>query len=146
MSRSNIMIWLSKREEKKVLNQCKNHLNKTVDTVNAMAKVVHSFCDEDFNALEDFYMQTFNSEREADEIKRQILQDVSKGPLHPIDREEIIRLVLTADDIAENAKSAARKLRITSKEDLPEELTLNLKEMANRCLEIVIKVERLLKR
>lgn len=140
MSKSNIMMWLSRREEKKVLNLCKNHLDKTVETVKAMARVVHSFCDEDFNALEDHYKKTFDSEREADEIKRQILHDVSKGPLHPIDREEIIRLVLTADDIAENAKSGARKLRLTSKENLTNEIKINLKEMANRCVEIVEKV------
>jgi predicted phosphate transport protein (TIGR00153 family) len=140
MSKSNIMVWLSRREEKKILNLCKNHLDKTVETVKGMARVVHSFCDEDFNALEEHYQKTFNSEREADEIKRQILQDLSKGPLHPIDREELIRLVLTADDIAENAKSGARKLRLTSKETITNDIKINLKEMANRCVEIVEKV------
>ena len=134
------MVWLSRREEKKVLNMCMSHLDKTVETVKEMGLVVHSFCDEDFNALEDHYQKTFDSEREANEIKRQILQDLSKGPLHPIDREEIIRLVLTADDIAENAKSGARKLRLTSKENLTNEIKINLKEMADRCVEIVEKV------
>jgi len=134
------MVWLSRREEKKVLNLCKKHLDKTVETVKAMARVVHSFCDKDFNALEVHYQKTFDSEREADNIKRQILHDVSKGPLHPIDREEIIRLILTADDIAENAKSGARKLRLTSKENLTNEIKINLKEMADRCVEIVEKV------
>ncbi len=140
MSKSNIMVWLSRREEKKILNLCKKHLDKIVETVKAMAQVVHAFCDEDFNALEDHYRKTFDSEREADEIKRQILHDVSKGPLHPIDREEIIRLVLTADDIAENAKSCARKLRLTSNENLTNGIKINIKEMANRCVEIVEKV------
>jgi hypothetical protein len=134
------MVWLSRREEKKILNLCKNHLDKIVETVKEMARVVHSFCDEDFNALEDHYQKTFNNERAADEIKRQILHDISQGPLHPIDREELIRLVLTADDIAENAKSGARKLRLTSKESLTDEIKINLKEMANRCVEIVEKV------
>jgi len=137
---SNIMGWLSRHEEKTVLNLCKKHLDKIVETVKAMARVVHSFCDEDFNALEDHYQKTFDSEREADEIKRQILHDISKGSLHPIDREEVIRLVLTADDIAENAKSGARKLRLTSKENVTNEIKINLKEMANRCVEIVEKV------
>ena len=48
---SNIMVWLSKREEKKVLNLCKNHLDKTVETVKAMAQVVHSFCDDNFEPI-----------------------------------------------------------------------------------------------
>lgn len=140
MSKSNIMVWLSRREEKKILNLCKNHLDKTIETVKGMARVVHSFCDEDFNALEEHYQKTFNSERKADEIKRQILHDISKGLLHPIDREEIIRLVLTADDIAENAKSGARKLRLTLTEGLTDEIKVYLKKMADLCVEIVEKV------
>jgi uncharacterized protein Yka (UPF0111/DUF47 family) len=47
---------------------------------------------------------------------------------------------LTADDIAENAKSCARKLRLTSNENLTNNIKINIKEMANRCVEIVEKV------
>ena len=135
-TRSNIMMWLSRREEKEALKLCSAHLDKIVETVKEMKEVVYSFCDENFNALEDHYTKTFNDEREADEIKHRILQDVSTGPLHAIDREEVIRLVLTADDIAENAKSGARKLRIASTEILTDEIKTNLREMADRCLEI----------
>ncbi len=137
---SNIRGWLSRREEKTVLNLCKNHLDEIVETVKAMARVVYSFCDEDFNALEIHYKETFDSERDADKIKHNILRNLSTVHLHPIDREEIIRLVLTADDIAENAKSGARKLRLISKESLTNEIKIDLKEMADRCVEIVEKV------
>ena len=63
MSKSNIMVWLSRREEKKVLNLCKNHLDKIVETVKEMARVVHSFCDEDFNAFRRLFP---SGERRAD--------------------------------------------------------------------------------
>lgn len=135
-TRSNIMIWLSRHEEKEALKLCKAHLDKIVETVKEMREVVHSFCDENLNALEEHYTKTFNNEREADDIKHKILQEVSIGPLHPIDRGEVIRLVLAADDIAENAKSGARKLRISSTEILTDEIKTNLREMADRCLEI----------
>ena len=137
---SNITVWLSRRKEKKVLNLCKAHLDKTVETVKGMKQVVYSFCDENFNALEEYYKKTFDTEREADDIKHRILRDVSTGPLHPIDREEVIRLVLTADDIAENAKAGARKLRFASTECLTDEVKKHLREMADRCVEIVERV------
>jgi predicted phosphate transport protein (TIGR00153 family) len=137
---SNITVWLSRRKEKKVLNLCKAHLDKTIETVMGMKQVVYSFCEEDFNKLEEHYKKTFDSEREADEIKHRILRDVSTGPLHPIDREEVIRLVLTVDDIAENAKSGARKLCFASTECRRDEVKADLREMADRCVEIVEKV------
>ena len=84
---SNIIMWLSRREEKKVLKLCKSHLDKIVETVEEMKWVVHAFCNEDFNALEEHYKKAFDNEREADDIKHRILRDVSAGPLHPIDRE-----------------------------------------------------------
>ncbi len=139
---SNIGIWGSKRKEEKVLNLCKAHLDKIVETVKGMKQVTDSFCDEDFDALDEDFKKVFDSEREADEIKHQILHEVSKDSLHPIDREEVVRLVLTADDIAENAKSGARKLCLISKENLTNDIKINLNEMANRCIEIVEKVRQ----
>jgi predicted phosphate transport protein (TIGR00153 family) len=133
---SNITVWLSRREEKKVLELCKSHLNKIVETVEEMKWVVHSFCNEDFNAMEEHYKKAFDNERAADDIKHRILRDVSTGPLHPIHREEVIRLVLTADDIAENAKSGARKLRLASTKCLTDQISVGLREMADMCVEI----------
>lgn len=134
---SNVIMWLSRRQERKILDLCKTHLDRTVDTVRGMKQVVYAFCDDDFETLETNFKRTFDSERAADDVKHAILRDVSTGPLHPIDREEVIRLVLTADDIAENAKSGARKLRLASSERLPHEIKDHLKMLADRCVEIV---------
>jgi len=43
---------------RKVLEQCKAHLDKIVDTVKAMKEVVYAFCNEDFNKLEEYYKKT----------------------------------------------------------------------------------------
>ena len=130
-------MWLSRRKERKILDLCKAHLDKIVETVRGMKHVVYAFCDNDFETLEENFKITFDSEREADDIKHAILRDVSTGPLHPIDRGEVIRLVLTADDIAENAKSGARKLRLASAEHLTQEIKDNLKMLADQCVDIV---------
>ncbi len=133
---SNVTIWLSRREEKKVLDLCKAHLDKIVETVEEMRQVVHAFCKDDFNTLEEHFKRAFDSERAADDLKHNILRDVSTGTLHPIDREEVIRLVLTADDIAENAKSAARQLRLASTKCLTDQINTNLRVMADMCVEV----------
>ena len=134
------MVWLSRQEEKKVLDLCKSHLDMILETVKAMKDVVYAFCNEDFNTLEECFKKAFDNERNADDIKHKILIDVSKGPLHPIDREEVIRFVLTADDIAANAKSASGKLRLSATNCLTDEIKVNLREMANKDVEIVEKL------
>ena len=139
-ARSNVMVWLSRQEEKKILDLCKSHLDKILETVKAMSEVVYAFCNEDFNTLEECFKKVFDSERNADDLKHRILLDVSKGPLHPIDREEVIRFVLTADDIAENAKAASGKLRLSSTDCLTDEIKVNFREMADKCVEIVEKL------
>ncbi len=135
-----IKMWGSKHYEDEMQKLCNAHLDKIVETVQWMKQVVYSFCDENFDALEEHFKKVFDSERKADEIKRLLLHNLSNATLHPIDREEVVRLILTADDIAENAKSGARKLHLISKERLTDDIKINLKEMANRCIEIVEKV------
>lgn len=141
MFKSDTTAWLSRHEDKEVLNLCQDYFSKIVETVKEMKEVVHSFCDENLNALDEHYNKALSTEREADGFKHKILQEISEGTLHPIDREEVVRLVLTTDDIAENAKSGARKLHISSAEILTNEINTNFKEMANRCLEIVEKTK-----
>ena len=87
-ARSNEMAWLPRQEEKKILDLCKSHLDKIVETVKAMKEVVYAFCNEDFNTLEEHYKKTSDNERNADDIKHRILLEVSRGFLHPIDKSK----------------------------------------------------------
>jgi len=134
---SNVLTWLSRNKEKQVLRLCEQHFDKILETVRGMKRVVDAFCTDEYTAVETYYKTTFDAEREADDIKHRVLRDVSSGPIHPIDREEVVRLVLTCDDIAENAKSAAGKLRLASSGMLTDEFRVYLQGMADRCVEIV---------
>jgi hypothetical protein len=129
-------VWLGRRKERKVLESCKEHLGIVVKTVAGMRKTVYAFCDLNARNVTSAFKEVFREEREADKIKREILEELSKGIFHPINREEIIRLILTAEDVADNAKAASRKLNFISPKKLGESLRGKLKEFSDDLLKI----------
>jgi len=75
-----------------------------------------------------------------DDVKEKILYELSKGPFHPADKEEIMHLILTSDDIASNAKSAGRKFCMARGAVLPKEISDGLKVLADLSFQIVSKL------
>uniref|UniRef100_A0A7C2ZRP2 DUF47 family protein n=1 Tax=Ignisphaera aggregans TaxID=334771 RepID=A0A7C2ZRP2_9CREN len=67
--------------------------------------------------------------------KRAILFELNKGALHPIDREEIIRLISVTDDIADYAKAWSRRAVLYSPNKLPPEIGSKLCTMASKALD-----------
>jgi len=141
-------IWIGKQKDREVMRLCITHADKILQTVVQMKQVIYSFCEDDVEGAKGAFKQVFDSEREADEIKRRILEELSKGPFHPMDREDVMRLVLTADDVGANAKSAARKINFSSSAELGADIKAGLKQLADMLLDIVTKmkvaIERLL--
>jgi len=103
------LVWIGREKEKEVLGLCEEHIHKILKTVEEMKNTIYFLCTSDRRKMIRASERTSRSERKADEVKARILEELSKGIFHPINRDEIVRLVLTADDIAENAKAAARK-------------------------------------
>jgi predicted phosphate transport protein (TIGR00153 family) len=134
-------IWFGKQREKEVMRLCIVHADKILNTVMHMKEVVYSFCDNDIEAAKGAFQQVFDSEREADVMKRRILEELSKGPFLPIDREDVMRLVMTADDVGANAKSASRKINFSSSMDFGDFVKAGLKELADMLVEIVSKMK-----
>ncbi|MFB0503739.1 MAG: DUF47 domain-containing protein [Candidatus Bathyarchaeia archaeon] len=135
-----ISVWLSRKREREILGECKLHADAIVATVAEMKKAVYSFCEDDIEGVRRNFAMVFKQERDADNLKREILDKLSRGPFHPITREEVIRVVLTADDVAANAKSAARKISASSSEALPDEIKQGLRSLADMDVRIAEKM------
>jgi len=135
-------VWLGRQREKEVMRLCAMHAEEILKTVDQMRQVVFFFCDEDVEGAQNAFRQVFDSERQADEVKRKILEELSKGPFHPMDREDIMRLVLTVDDVGANAKSAARKINFSSPSDLDDDIKIGLRQLGNMVVQIVDEMKR----
>lgn len=129
-------LWFGKKREIEILKILRIHLETVVSTIAAMRDVVYAICEEDFDKAEKIYKMVFDREREADDVKEKILSELSKGPFHPFDREDIMRLVLTVDDLAAYAKSSARKLCLAKPTGMPENVKRDLKKMADSVYKI----------
>lgn len=134
MSSRSPITWLGRQKEKKALQLSTEHIEEIVKTTESMKDTVHLFCNNGKN-LREGAEDVFNNERKADKIKSQIIEELSKGNFPPMSRENIIRLILTADDIADNARAAAMKLTFLDPENVSDELKEELKKLSNFAFE-----------
>lgn len=130
-------IWIGRKKEREMLKLSKKHFDKVMELSRTFKEYISLYSEGRLEESSERYQQIFRLEREADDEKERIISEVSRGPFHPIDREDIIRLVLTMDDIAANLKSASRKLLYTSPQDAPEPVRNGLVKLADLTLEIV---------
>jgi predicted phosphate transport protein (TIGR00153 family) len=100
--------WLASRREKEVLKLYDQHIDEITKVTNSVNNLLTAFREGDKSLMENEWRIIFESERKADDIKRRIIRELSEEFVHPIDREELIRLILATDDIATFAREASR--------------------------------------
>jgi len=135
------MIWIGRKKEREVLKLSKRHFDKILELTKSFKEYVASYVNCKIDEASRLYEDSiFQLERQADDQKEKILLEVSKGPFHPIDREDVIRLVLTMDDIAANLKSAARRLLYTNPCEIPDDIRKDLLKLTDLSVEIMLKL------
>ncbi|MEM2125856.1 MAG: DUF47 family protein [Candidatus Methanosuratincola sp.] len=145
-----IGFWLGQRSEKEAISACEKHLEKIFAIVNKFKIYIDTYLNGELEKAKELSVEIISLEREADKIKEGIINDLMKSSLHPMDQDEIIRLVMTSDDIAAHIKSATRKLQYTHPKDIPDEVKFKIKELVGILLEeamsLMETIESLLKR
>jgi len=131
-------IWLGKRREKDILRLTEKHLRKIISLAITLKDFIQAFSSNSTENMEKTFKEIFRLEREADDEKENIIVELSKGPFHPMDREDIMRLVLTMDDIAANIKAASTKLLYVDPVNVPDNVKTDTVELVNRVYDIVM--------
>lgn len=116
--------WLGWKREREVFKIYREHASKISEVLSDLEKFIKAFYEGKADEYQSIFREIFEGEREADNIKEKIIYELSKGPFHPIDREDIIRLLMVTDDIASYAKGGARKLTHLTPNDVP----INIKD------------------
>ncbi len=112
----NIFAWLGEREEKGVLNLALQHVEKSYECVLAMKDSIESLTKNDAVGKKNNIGRAKNAEHQGDELKRTIMNELSKGMFLPPDREDLILLNESLNDIADGAKGVVRLLEFFEKE------------------------------
>ncbi|KXB05624.1 hypothetical protein AKJ50_00425 [candidate division MSBL1 archaeon SCGC-AAA382A13] len=122
--------WLGREKERKALELCIEHMDKILETVKLMDEVVYSFVEGEKNLRREAD-KILEKEREADDIKEKIMNELSKGRYLPLSREKIIRLTITAEGVADNARAAGAKLTFLDPSIIDEDIKEGLNQLSH---------------
>ncbi|MBN1445507.1 MAG: DUF47 family protein [Candidatus Omnitrophica bacterium] len=112
----NIFAWLGEKEEQEVLALALKHVEKSFECVLEMKSGIESLVNNDIESKKRHIVLAKNAEHDGDEIKKVIMNELSKGMFLPPDREDLILLNENLNDIADSAKGVVRLLEFFEKE------------------------------
>lgn len=141
---SSLFEWFKSRNEESAINKTLVHMQKVLECVVEFEKGL-TFLIEEKNvdlALKVFF-RVNELEHQADGIRRNILNTLSKAELSPKTREIMGNLIKTIDDVANAANAGARILIYMNYNDflsLPEDVHKNIMEMTRISVETVKKL------
>jgi len=105
-----ILRWFGDRRTETVIEMTHRHLGLTTEAVRQLHEMVRTASDE--HKKKDFYETISQQEMRADEVRREMVTELSKRELYPSERDDLMELVRAVDWIADWAREAARILVI----------------------------------
>jgi predicted phosphate transport protein (TIGR00153 family) len=125
------MRWFGDRRNETVLDMVHNHLELTEKAV----KELYEMVDEVGKGSVDkkiYYDSISQHEMKADQIRREMVTELSKRDLYASERDDLMELVRAVDWVADWAREASRILVIVPFEKLPDDFK---KAIADMCRE-----------
>jgi predicted phosphate transport protein (TIGR00153 family) len=137
---ANILGWIGMEKEKNVLEIAKKHTDKILKTVDKLEDAFAFYVKGNFAAKDAAIKEVTTAERQADYIRRDLLDKLSEGILLPPDREDLIHFVKRMDSIADNANAAGRLFEFLDK-TLPNGIPTKLYQFVRTALLAVKKLD-----
>ena len=122
-----ILRWFGDKRNETVLEMTHRHLELTTEAVKQLYKMVRTASDD--QAKKTFYETISQHEMKADQIRREMVTELSNRALYPTERNDLMELVRAVDWIADWAREAARILVIIPFFKLPQELKGSIEDM-----------------
>lgn len=127
---SELKKWFEKRRETRALEIMQRHLTITMNVVRDLRAAVDAAVKEDDKEREKYVERITNGEKEADILRRNFMDELSRGELPPADREDLMTLMKTVDMIADWSRESTRLLNILPMKEVPESIR-------NACIKMV---------
>jgi len=114
--------WFSKRRKVKVLEMADRQMTLAIDTVIELEKAINAALNG--NKLEAIasFNKLSTAEHEIDELRRIVMEELTRGNLQPKDREDIMHLVKRLDQMADHVKDASRAVILLLETEVPKEM------------------------
>ena len=139
---SDLAKWFEKRRENKAIELAQQHLTLAATTVEDLEKAIIAATKGEEDKTRRFAEAVADGEKQADKLRRKIMDEISKGELSPTDREDLMDLVKRIDMIADWSRESTRILGAIPMEHVPEALKTNFQEMVKNANECVRSVQK----
>jgi predicted phosphate transport protein (TIGR00153 family) len=143
---SELIKWFEKRRETKALSTIQRHLALTTGIVEDLEKAIKAAVKNDGKEMWRCIERVANSEREADALRRKVMDEVSKGELSPSDREDLMDLVKRVDMIADWSRESTRVLGAIPMEHVSDSIKSEFLEMVKSVKECAVSVQKCVNR
>jgi predicted phosphate transport protein (TIGR00153 family) len=139
---SDLAKWFEKRRETKALAIVQRHLALTTGIVEDLEKAIAAAIRMDKQEMQKCIARVASSEKEADTLRRNVMDDISKGDLSPTDRVDLMDLVKRVDMVADWSRESTRVLGAIPMEHVPESIKDALTEMVKNVKGCAVSLQR----
>jgi uncharacterized protein Yka (UPF0111/DUF47 family) len=126
--------WFAPRRGEKVIEMVEEHLKLTQNAVSDLYRMVEASASRQMKDCEDFFESVSQLEMKADNLRKEMVEELTRSEMFPEERDDLMELVRAVDWIADWSKEAGRILVIIPFDKAPDEM----KEAAqNMCREVL---------
>jgi predicted phosphate transport protein (TIGR00153 family) len=111
--------WFAKRKETKALANVQRHLALTTGIVEDLENAIRAAVTRDLKETQVCIGRVASAEKEADSIRRKVMDEISTGELSSTDREDLMELVKRVDMVADWSRESTRVLGAIPMESVP---------------------------
>ncbi len=139
---SELIKWFEKRRETKALATIQRHLALITGIVEDLEKAIRAAIKSEEKEMRICIERVASSEREADALRRKVMDEVSKGELSPVDRADLMDLVKRVDMVADWSRESTRVLGAIPMEHVPRSIKDEFVEMVKSVKECVASLQK----
>jgi predicted phosphate transport protein (TIGR00153 family) len=139
---SELIKWFEKRKETKALANVQRHLALTTGIVEDLEKAIIAAVKKDLKEMQAYIGRVASGEKEADSLRRKVMDEISTGELSPTDREDLMELVKRVDMIADWSRESTRVLGAIPMEQVPDSIKDAFTEMVKSVEECTISLQK----
>lgn len=139
---SELIKWFERRRETKALTTIQKHLALSTSIVEDLEKALAAALKNDVKEAQKCIERVDANEREADSLRRKVMDELARGELTPIAREDIMHLVKRVDMVADWSMESTRILSAIPMEKVPASIKNGLMEMMKGVKECVASLQK----
>jgi predicted phosphate transport protein (TIGR00153 family) len=117
-----IFKWFTPKRGEKVLKMVEEHLELTKNSASDLYRMIEASCISRQKDAEKFYQSISKLEMQADQLRRKMIDEITRSELFPEERDDLMELVRAVNWVANSCRESGRILTLIPFDKAPEEM------------------------